>query len=234
VAETIVPARPRHAPGTRLPEIHHELAQQPPGALLELPAGEEADTQAQWWSIFHRRPTVNGVAAITPLRYGALVHVIRKDWRGAPAHSLEGSRALDMLRTHFPIRYVLVQASAPEQMRLNLATTPSAFTLLAESGGARLYRFRNGETAVVIKRRFRADQLAGGLRARFSGPQGALLRVELNGQGLDELRLSGQRQERAWTIPPDRVSRGDNYLLLGLDGGELQLEEIAWREPGER
>jgi hypothetical protein len=233
VAETLSPTPPRHAPGLEPPEIYRLLAVQPPGALLELPAGDTDDTRAQWWSIFHGRPIVNGMAAFSPGRYQALQHVIRKDWRGEPPHDLSYGRGLAMLRTHFPIRYLVLHPRVPGPLRRNVDLTP-AFRLLAEAkDGARLYSVQNGQTAALIRRRLRSDQLRRGLRAAFRGPAGAALKVTLNDGTLEERRLTGEREEAVWPVPASLVLPRDNYLTLAVEGGELELEGVAWAEPGE-
>jgi hypothetical protein len=233
VLETLSPTPPRHAPGRELPEIYRLLAAQPPGALLELPAGDTDDTRAQWWSVFHGRPVVNGMAAFSPRQYLALQHVLRKDWRGEPPHDLSYGRGLAMLRTHFPIRYLVLHPTVPGPLRRNVDLTPS-FQLLAEAkDGARLYRFHNGQTAALLRRRLRPDQLRHGLRAAFRGPAGALLKATFNDGMLEERRLTGGREEAAWQVPPSLVLPRDNYLTLAVDGGELELEGVTWVEPGE-
>jgi hypothetical protein len=233
VIETLSPTPPRHAPGTEPPEIYRLLAAQPPGALLELPAGDTDDTRAQWWSIFHGRPVVNGMAAFSPRQYLSLQHVLRKDWGREPPHDLSYGRGLAMLRTHFPIRYLVLQPTVPGPLRRNVDLT-AAFRLLAEAkDGARLYSVHNGQTAALIKRRLRPDQVRRGLRAAFHGPAGAALRVTFNDRVLEERRLTGQREEAVWHVPEPLVLSGDNYLTLILEGGELDLEGVTWAEPGE-
>jgi hypothetical protein len=231
-------AWPRREPRPlEAPPEYHLLDGEPAGAMLELPSDIEPDRYAQWASIFHGRPTVNGNGAFCPESYNRLFRVIRKEWDVKEPAPQQRSEAFSYLLSRYPIRYVLARRGTPGHIVRNLDATPAAFELLREAAdGARLYRVHNGGRGRALRRWLRADQLRGPVAATLRGAPGARFRLTLHAHDeraavLDERALTGAVETLTWRVPPERVAVGMNNLELSVDRGELELTELRWDEP---
>lgn len=225
LGEALAPAPRREEQPTAAPDVYRLLEREPPGAVLELPVDD--DTAAPWASMFHGRPTVNGLGSFSPSRYGKLIRFAKTQWSG-PVGNLEATPDLEWLRVRYPIRYVVVRENAPGHLHRNLAATPSTFRLLGEVDGATAWRFRNGGRGPSIERWFRRDQLARGVRGYFRGVEGALLEVSVNGRVIETRRLTGRSEVGHWEPAPEVLRPAMNEVRLAVDVGELELEALQW------
>lgn len=226
LAETLGPVPARRSTPRPLPSVYEWLAAQPRGGILELPF---ADGTWTFWAAHHQLPIVNGIGAFEPERYQVLVRLVKKDWRG-PAGDLESTRALAYLKAWFPIRYVVIHARAPAELReLVAASTGSFVPLHVSPEGDRVYAFVRRGVGPLLRRAFRDDQLRSGrLRALVRGRSGDGLRI----------RLNGQTQPRSWPLGPaprehvlelsrTGLRRGLNVVELQGSAGDTPFELLA-------
>ena len=221
------------------PDVYRLLEAQPPGAVLELPCNVVADSDAQWASIFHRRPIVNGKGAFCPDNYNRLHRVIRTEWDGPPGGSLEDTPSFSFFLARFPIRYVVVLAGTPGRVAQNIDATPSAFEKIGERAGSRVYRLRRGGKAPELRRWLRADQLRGPVKATFRGEPGARLRLTVHAHDsrstvIDERTLGGGAEAAEWRVPEALIATGMNNLQWSVDRGVFVLYDLEWSEPDRR
>ena len=213
-----------------MPPVYASFRALPPGAVLELPIGIEADSFRQWWSLHHGRPIVNGVGAFMPDRYVRLMRLVDREWTAPGPGTLEDPAALRFLKHQFPIAYVIVHAEAPHALRAAAAATPSLRPVL-ERGGARVYALDRGGTGRVLRRAFRDDQFARGVLAVRVGGSGPAARATFNDIALGGLTPGPDPREAAWPVGP-LLRRGLNTLVLTAEGGEdaaVELIEAAAR-----
>ena len=125
----------------------------------------------------------------------------------------------------------MLHRSAGAGLRTSIEASPETLEWLHESReGDRVYRLHRGGRGAILRRRFRDDQLASGLRAQLSGPGAGTVAVSLNGRALAPVVLTGERQQAAWNAPPDTVAPGMNVLTLQMTTpGELTLYDV---DPG--
>jgi hypothetical protein len=229
-AETLVPRFGRADPGTQLPEVYRNLLGRRPGGVLEIPIGvDPIESQYQWWSIRHGLPIVNGMAAFYPDKHLRLHQQVRFGWSRPPGEMrLEQSFSLGFLKTHFPIRHLVLHAGTDTQTIANVEAAHETFRLIHETeAGDRIYSVRRWGVGRRIRRVFAEDDLRGAsVRARLLGPAGARVTVRLNGQELGRHALSGTVEETAWRPTPSHVVRGPNLLELEVDREELRLLDI--------
>jgi hypothetical protein len=221
------------------PTAYQLLDGQPPGAVLELPCNIVADSDAQWASIFHRRPIVNGKGAFCPDNYNRLYRVIRTEWDPPHVGPLEGTPSFAFFLARFPIRYVVVLAGAPGWLVQNVDSTPTFEKIGESADGARAYRVHHGGQGAELRRWLRADQLQAPIHASFRGDAGAHLKLTIHAHDerstvIDERVLTGAREIAEWTIPRTRLATGMNNLQWSVDRGTFALEDLDWTEPERR
>src|SRR5439155_23627797 len=84
VATAIVVESAFHMPLVDRPPPVRALEYAPPGAALEIPAGDtEHDTPAMYRSMFHRRPLLNGASGFSPPHYEVLSVALDDEDEGA-------------------------------------------------------------------------------------------------------------------------------------------------------
>jgi hypothetical protein len=224
-AETLGAPPPRTPADLALPAVYRYLASQPEGALLELPFGE---LRWVWWSTFHGRSIVNGGGAYKPHRYRMLRGYFQRTL--AEGEPLETSRFLAFLKAWFPVRYVVLHAEAPPELREAFGAASASLERVHEtSAGDRVYRLRRGGRGTRLVRVFRGDQLASGtLTATLRGPAGGRVTARLRDVPLGHAVLSPEWSTHAWTLPG--VEAGLNIVELSGEGGsEFELREIEAR-----
>jgi len=224
--EVLTPHPPRSSRGP-MPEVYEELQRRPSGPMLELPF--DADEQ-QYWAAVHKLRTVNGISPHKPQRYMALRRLIRSEWAGQPAESLERSQALRFLKAHFPVRYLVVHAGTRLEIRRNIEATPTTFERLHTTpAGDRLYRVHRRGRHPWLRRGFPAEDLAGGrLRARLRGPSATVLVVQLGEVELARVRLTGETQELTLDLPELRT-KGlvlIDFFIEPESAGDIELDTL--------
>jgi len=229
--ETFIPPVARIERPQQLPEVYAFLKQQPPGAILELPFDEQWEDQWRWWSIRHGMPIVNGMGSFGPRSQAALRQLIRKEWRVRHPEGLERTRAMAYLKGQFPIRYLIWHPGQSLTTRRNLDATPRSVRPLFDApGGDRVYRVLPYGRGNFLKRRFRDDQLRGGmLRARIEGLSGATLRLSFNGESLASWRLGETALLIRERLPLSGMQRGLNLVRFDVDQGEIELLDLEVR-----
>jgi len=228
-AETLVPRFGRADQGTELPEAYRYLLAQRPGGVLEIPIGvDPIESQYQWWSIRHGLPIVNGMAAFYPDKHLRLHQQVRFGWSRPPEEmKLEQSFSLGFLKTHFPVRHLVVHAGTDSQTIANIDAASETFELVHEtSAGDRIYAVRRGGSGRRIRRVFTEEDLGGAVRARLVGRAGARLTVSLNDLAIGQHILSGSVEELHWRLSPSQVVRGPNLFALEVDEEEIRLLDI--------
>ena len=229
--ESFVPPVARIERPHQLPEVYAFLKQQPPGAILELPFDENWEDQWRWWSIQHGMPIVNGMGSFGPRSQAALRQLIRKEWRVRHPEGLERTRAMAYLKGQFPIRYLIWHPGQSLTTRRNLDATPRSVRPLFDApGGDRVYRVLPYGRGNFLKRRFRDDQLRGGmLRARIEGLSGATLKLSFNGESLVSWRLGETALLIRERLPLSGIERGLNLVRFNVDQGEIELLDLEVR-----
>jgi hypothetical protein len=196
-----------------LPPAYDRLRELPAGAFLEIPAGGWSEPEWQWRAIQHGLPVVNGWGPFVPRLQLDLYRLIKRQWSGRPARDLSGTRALEYLKRHFPIRYVLVHGDG--WVARSIARTPS-FVLEEECApGDRIYRLIRSGRGPRIEREFRDDQLRGRvLTLRMRGTVGAMIVVHLNAQLLTTIVLTPAEAVWVLPVPAEALRRGRNAVRL--------------------
>jgi len=223
LAETAADAPARLEARRDVPEIYRWLEQQPRGAVLELPFEDGLWT---WWASWHELQIVNGVGAFEPRSYQALWQRLQHDWKRSPGDQSDRP-ALELLKSEFPIRYLLLHVAAPEFMRRGAAETPSFRLLHTNASGDRVYALERDGVGPLIERAFRDDQLQQGkLTATLVG-LGAV-QVHFNDEPLTSLNLSSAPTSAAWNLDRGHIRRGLNWLRLeSTSGSEVQLQAVG-------
>jgi hypothetical protein len=213
VAETVTGPSRRVRRELEAPPAYAWLAAQPRGPVLELPF---EDQNAEWRSIFHGLPLLNGgCGSFDPQDYAALRRLVEREWTGDSANGAEATRALGYFKGRFPARYVVVREKGSD-FASSLLRTPQSFELVHESGDRdRVFRVRRGGVGRLLRRVFRDDQLrAGPVNAHLRGPEGARVRVFLNDVVVEERPLRPTGEDVAFDLTARPLVRGVNVLRL--------------------
>ena len=159
--------------------------------------------------------------------YLALWQRLQHDWKRTPGDQ-RGRPSLELLKSEFPIRYLLLHAGAPEFMQRSARET-SSFTLVHESsGGDRVYLVQRDGSGASLDRALREDQL---LERRVTAKlRGAgTVNVSFNDQPLGVVSTAqGAPAIGAWMVAPGRIRRGLNWLHFeSQDGSDFELLSVA-------
>lgn len=144
--ETLGPAVQVRAVAPGVPQAYQLLAQQPPGAALEVPPFLP---EAVLWATRHGRPMVNGIGAFAPPTTARLENEVRAHWLRRAPDAIDGSVPQQLL-DDFEVRYLILNAGRrPILRRLGRALERSAgYRLLgACDDGSRLYLRLHAEDA---------------------------------------------------------------------------------------
>jgi hypothetical protein len=156
VVETLAPpVRVQRYP-RELPAVYQALAQQPPGAVLEVPVF--APEVLLWAARTEERPWVNGIGAFAPQTTLQIERWVQNHWIKRTPEDVDASEPIWLLTQTFHPRYVLIPGGRKPELRpLTTAFESSrAFVPVAVMpDGDCLYEFRperlppeaEGETA---------------------------------------------------------------------------------------
>jgi hypothetical protein len=196
-----------------LPAVYDRLRELPAGAFLEIPAGGWSEPEWQWRAIQHGLPVVNGWGPFVPRLQLDLYRLIKRQWNGRPARDLSSTRALEYLKRHFPIRYVVVHGDG--WVARSIARTPS-FVLAEECApGDRIYRLMRSGNGPRIEREFRDDQLRRRvLVLRMRGTVGTMVTVHLNARLLATTIVTPVETVWLLPVPGDLLRRGQNVVRV--------------------
>jgi hypothetical protein len=131
----------------RVPEVYDSIAGLPAGAVVEFPIHD--NVWGVYWSLFHRRPLVNGYGLIEPPGYARL----------ADPDDLSPDM-IEELRTTFHARYVIVNTAlysgdAAARLAQNLAASVELLRPVASIGGRQVFEIVGPSRGAPVRRSYR-------------------------------------------------------------------------------
>lgn len=138
--------------GEKLPVIYRVLAALPQGPVLEIPAPSgglstiKMEAQRTFFSIFHRKPILNGYSGYRPPSYWLVMNL---------ANALPQPRALELLQRSTGLKYVLVDLNTLDDAQRQMWADPPGLKKLREADGRLLFETLDTQATDLIPRLLR-------------------------------------------------------------------------------
>jgi hypothetical protein len=202
-------------------------------AVLEVPLyADKPDANEMLSSLYYRKFLVNGVSGFVPPFTVGLAQNLRE-----PPEVFPSAQTMAMLRSIYPLRYVLVHEGAlarPERRKWQrlAASPPTGLRLEGRYGATDIYELMaTPEASDVILRQFSYDFVRRhpnaevSLRRVWMGEESessaagirSWVEVSFNGRLLESVELTDQAQELRWRLDPPYRHSAANELVFSHD-----------------
>lgn len=198
----------------RVPEVYDWLARAPAGPVIEFPI--HGNIWSLYWSLFHRRPLVNGYGLLEPPGYARL-------WDPDDL----SPDMVEELRATFHARYVVVntalyEGAAAGRLAGNLARSAETLRPVATIGGRRVFEITGPSHGAPVRRSYRPWMLrarhALAVAAEVEGARiGTIPRIEVWGNGTLLASVPNEAGVRPGIVAslPHDVRNGLDVEVLG-------------------